>query len=140
MALSDQEIALSFYALAVRCDSYLRPFLYFMAASFLAELGAWVVPLLMEGSCAMVPKGLKVSGMAAACGFMKVLFAVFFCQLAAIEAYLIFAVWSLCEDMKVSMKGHLPKLLVHKTHREPVGDPAAALFGGQNRGLGYGAF
>jgi len=89
-----------FYALYVRCDSYLRPFLYFMVVSFVAEIGEWIVPLLTEGSCPLshmgAPKGRVIAGMSAACGLMEVLFAFFICQLAAVEAYLIFTVWSLC--------------------------------------------
>ncbi|CAE7828589.1 TNKS2 [Symbiodinium sp. CCMP2592] len=107
-------------------------------------LGAWASSVLRVQEppehSALNAEGRVIAGMSAACGLMEVLFAFFICQLAAVEAYLIFTVWSLCEDMKVSMKGQLPQLLVHKQSREPVGDPASALFGGQNRGLGYGAF
>eukprot|EP00434_Breviolum_minutum_P022658 symbB.v1.2.019995.t1/scaffold1657.1/size107422/4 len=130
-----------FYSLFARCDSYLRPFLYFMIASFLVDALSMVVPIWIHGACAFVPAGLKETGAAGACGFLRLLFLVFFGQLAAVEAYFIFAVWSLCEDMKVNLKSPLPEM--YKNHRanrslDCVG-PAEALFGGQNHGS-YGAF
>ncbi|CAK9066712.1 cAMP-dependent protein kinase type I-alpha regulatory subunit, partial [Durusdinium trenchii] len=93
-------IVSGFYALYAHCDSYLRPFMYFMIVSFVVGALEMVLPLWMNGACAFVPEGLKQTGAAGACGFLRVLFVVFFGQLAAIEAYFIFAVWSLCEDMK----------------------------------------
>eukprot|EP00438_Fugacium_kawagutii_P012929 Skav226152 [mRNA] locus=scaffold1065:381591:387052:- [translate_table: standard] len=129
-----------FYSLHARCDSYLRPFLYFMIASAVVDALRMVVPIWMHGACAFVPEGLKATGAAGACGFLRVLFVVFFGQLAAVEAYFIFAVWSLCEDMKVNLKSSLPEMYEKsRAGRSEYVGPAQALFGGHNHGS-YGAF
>ncbi|CAJ1430987.1 unnamed protein product, partial [Effrenium voratum] len=107
-----------FYALRVRCDSYLRPFMYFMMVTFAVDALQMLAPVWQDGICAFVPEGLRSAGFAGACGFMRLLFAAFFGQVAAVEAYFIFAVWSLCEDMKVNMKCGLPELLhLHQKDR-----------------------
>eukprot|EP00913_Durusdinium_trenchii_P000178 g161.t1 len=127
-------IVSGFYALYAHCDSYLRPFMYFMIVSFVVGALEMVLPLWMNGACAFVPEGLKQTGAAGACGFLRVLFVVFFGQLAAIEAYFIFAVWSLCEDMKVNMRSSLPEM--HKargTRRRAALGPAEALFAGDGQ-------
>lgn len=129
-----------FYALHARCDSYLRPFMYFMIASAMVDALGMVLPMWMHGSCAFVPEGLKATGAAGACGFIRVLFVVFFGQLAAVEAYFIFAVWSLCEDMKVNLKSSLPEMYERsRASRSDYVGPAEALFGGHNHS-NYGAF
>eukprot|EP00435_Cladocopium_sp_Y103_P006583 s1683_g2.t1 len=129
-----------FYALHARYDSYLRPFMYFMIAAGLTRkvwisptyLGndalRMVLPMWMHGSCAFVPEGLKATGAAGACGFIRVLFVIFFGQLAAVEAYFIFAVWSLCEDMKVNLKSSLPEMYERsRASRSDYVGPAEAL-------------
>ena len=63
-----------------------------------------VAPVWLHGSCAFVPEGLKQTGAAGACGFIRVLFVVFCGPLEPSEG------WKL-GDLKVGPSGNLGSFL-----------------------------
>eukprot|EP00931_Biecheleriopsis_adriatica_P067621 TRINITY_DN41733_c0_g1_i1.p1 TRINITY_DN41733_c0_g1~~TRINITY_DN41733_c0_g1_i1.p1 ORF type:complete len:263 (-),score=40.88 TRINITY_DN41733_c0_g1_i1:24-734(-) len=128
-----------FYGVWCRCDSYLRPYLYFTMAAFLYDISGYIIPLAIDGMCAMVPEGLKRVGAAASCGVMRLLFAFCFCQVCVVQCYIMYLVHSLCEDFKVGVPNGYPELLKWKDEQmrqgqRPILGPQQALFGGYNRG------
>eukprot|EP00933_Yihiella_yeosuensis_P047905 TRINITY_DN4389_c0_g1_i14.p1 TRINITY_DN4389_c0_g1~~TRINITY_DN4389_c0_g1_i14.p1 ORF type:complete len:266 (-),score=35.38 TRINITY_DN4389_c0_g1_i14:189-986(-) len=121
-------------------ETSLRPFVYYLAFELLVEVAVYILPLIIYGTCWAVPDVLKYGGAAATCGFLRVFIFIFLIQLLSIQAYCLFMVWSLCEDMKHGVGSPYDELLAHKveSHALETSRLGHALHGGKNHGIIYG--
>ena len=71
-----------------------------MILSFILDMVYVTCSLVVQDACTALPTVLERHGSAFACGFTRVVFLLFVALITAIEAYFIFAVWSLMEDFK----------------------------------------
>eukprot|EP00930_Biecheleria_cincta_P102368 TRINITY_DN94084_c0_g1_i1.p1 TRINITY_DN94084_c0_g1~~TRINITY_DN94084_c0_g1_i1.p1 ORF type:complete len:236 (-),score=36.85 TRINITY_DN94084_c0_g1_i1:10-717(-) len=121
-----------YYALWVKSDTYLRPFLYYLYVSCILDVCAVLVPIAQEGMCGLVPLALRKNAAAVACGFARIFVLIYLVQMVAFLSYFMYTVWSTCEDMKKGSKNDFPGLLKQRDlAKAPVG-PQFALFGGKN--------
>jgi len=86
--------------------------------------------LVVEDSCSMLPSALKQHGSAFACGVARISALSMIFVLAGVQAYFIFTVWSLAEDLKLcGSKRGLPELLPSKGKKEESFFISEGIFG-----------
>lgn len=140
-----------FWGVWCRLENHIRMYLYYMFISFGLDMTSLLQALLLEDVCDSMPTILQKHGSAFACGAMRIGAVVLVIQVVCIQAYAIYIVWSLCEDLKAGGGGTgFPDLLKgasdrndRKRYNWPYGED---FFAGPVQGgpagfpVGYGAF
>lgn len=121
-----------------------RVYLYYMILTFLLDIAYISSHFLFHHTCDDLPYIMAEQGRAWACGMTRVIDATSFLLLLVIPAYLIFVVFSYCEDMAEGGSGpDLSDLVLnigkHKK-QTPINDPYSSVLGGAGyTGGAYGS-
>mmetsp|Transcript_18285 Transcript_18285/g.55187 ORF Transcript_18285/g.55187 Transcript_18285/m.55187 type:complete len:242 (+) Transcript_18285:74-799(+) len=137
-------IVVGFWGVAARLETHVRMYFGYLLATFAIDLGFLVANFLVQDVCEEVPTILRRHGNAFACGFMRTASVLVVALWVCIESYLVFTVWSLCEDLKAAPSGSaLPDLLrtARESHKHEHRGLADVLYGapvapGYPRGYG----
>eukprot|EP00448_Togula_jolla_P011532 CAMPEP_0170603202 /NCGR_PEP_ID=MMETSP0224-20130122/18789_1 /TAXON_ID=285029 /ORGANISM="Togula jolla, Strain CCCM 725" /LENGTH=221 /DNA_ID=CAMNT_0010928073 /DNA_START=242 /DNA_END=907 /DNA_ORIENTATION=+ len=82
-----------------KIETLVRLYLYYMMAHFVVNLYFALKNLVFAGPCQQLPSILETQGRAFACGVARSASATAVSLIFLIEMYLIFVVWSYCEDI-----------------------------------------
>eukprot|EP00413_Alexandrium_margalefii_P014456 CAMPEP_0204532198 /NCGR_PEP_ID=MMETSP0661-20131031/11596_1 /ASSEMBLY_ACC=CAM_ASM_000606 /TAXON_ID=109239 /ORGANISM="Alexandrium margalefi, Strain AMGDE01CS-322" /LENGTH=259 /DNA_ID=CAMNT_0051538421 /DNA_START=77 /DNA_END=856 /DNA_ORIENTATION=+ len=138
---------MAFWGVAMRREINLRIYLFYLACSFVIDLGGLVYICLIEDPCNTVnyvmgslseqrgSKGPSFSGEAFMCGAFRIA-SYFLVTLAiAVQVYCLYVVWSMCEDIHGGKNGpELAELIpgkddIIKKRRRPADGPYASIVG-----------
>mmetsp|Transcript_67327 Transcript_67327/g.196849 ORF Transcript_67327/g.196849 Transcript_67327/m.196849 type:complete len:261 (+) Transcript_67327:88-870(+) len=92
-------LALAEYGLETKQEIFLRLYLIFLSATLLAACLASLQIFLLSGPCADLPNLLVMHGRAFACGLARGSAGGVLAAIWGISFYLVFVVWSHCEDL-----------------------------------------
>mmetsp|Transcript_8674 Transcript_8674/g.23197 ORF Transcript_8674/g.23197 Transcript_8674/m.23197 type:complete len:241 (-) Transcript_8674:71-793(-) len=140
-----------FWGVWCRLENHIRLYWYYMIMSFALDMLSITEALILNDVCDSMPTILKKHGSAFACGFMRIFSVVIVIQVVCIQAYAIFVIWSLCQDLQAGGGGTgFPELMKgsqdrheRKRYNWPYGED---FFAGPAQGgpagfpVSYGAF
>lgn len=93
------------WGLMYRQEANVRLYLFYMVVSFGLDVFYILAFFATTDQCSNIPTALQQHGSAFACGFMRLWALVFIMMMLIVVTYLIFTVWSYCEDLKAGGGG-----------------------------------
>eukprot|EP00416_Gambierdiscus_australes_P035471 CAMPEP_0171096936 /NCGR_PEP_ID=MMETSP0766_2-20121228/46380_1 /TAXON_ID=439317 /ORGANISM="Gambierdiscus australes, Strain CAWD 149" /LENGTH=191 /DNA_ID=CAMNT_0011556027 /DNA_START=225 /DNA_END=800 /DNA_ORIENTATION=+ len=111
-------IVLAAWAVEAKVEPFLRVYMLYLVITLLVELAFAVKVLIVSGPCVDVPELLKIEGQAWACGIFRGGSAGVLAADFGLSIYVIFLVWSYCEDMANGGGPDLADLVVDDETRE----------------------
>jgi len=136
---------MAFYGAVMRREANLRIYLFYLALSFLIDLGGLVYVCLIEDPCQAVSylvtslsekpgsRAQVVSGEAFMCGAFRIASYAVVTFAVCVEIYCLYIVWSMCEDIHGGKNGPAFGELVmsrgEKIRRRPTDGPYASIVG-----------
>eukprot|EP00927_Polykrikos_kofoidii_P055178 TRINITY_DN49466_c0_g1_i1.p1 TRINITY_DN49466_c0_g1~~TRINITY_DN49466_c0_g1_i1.p1 ORF type:complete len:287 (+),score=40.03 TRINITY_DN49466_c0_g1_i1:114-974(+) len=92
-------ILMAFWAVFQRTEGLVRLYFGYAFLTFLVDMIFIIKSLFFSGGCEHLPKGLADQGKAFGCGVARGFAFSSFVMLSGIQLYLLYVVWSFCEDV-----------------------------------------
>lgn len=129
------------WGLMYRQEANVRLYLFYMIISFGLDVFYIIAFFATTDQCASIPAALEKHGSAFACGFMRLWALVFIMMMLIVVTYLIFTVWSYCEDLKAGGGGTgFPALLAGAGEMRIKRMQASPSYGGAPGGPTFGGY
>mmetsp|Transcript_30010 Transcript_30010/g.72050 ORF Transcript_30010/g.72050 Transcript_30010/m.72050 type:complete len:229 (+) Transcript_30010:79-765(+) len=93
-------IMAALWGVASRLEVHVRVYVFYLAATLVVDTLFLIYFFFIQDACTMLPRALKASGTAFACGIARLIAVHFFFFSIAVQAYAVYIVWSFCEDLR----------------------------------------
>mmetsp|Transcript_49172 Transcript_49172/g.107192 ORF Transcript_49172/g.107192 Transcript_49172/m.107192 type:complete len:233 (+) Transcript_49172:94-792(+) len=93
-------ILAAMWGVSYRLETHVRIYMYYLALTFMIDFGIIMFYVAVQDTCTMLPSTMKAKGSAFACGSLRLVTVAIVSVIVVAEAYCVFAVWSLAEDIR----------------------------------------
>lgn len=110
-------ILITYVGVAKRIEATVRLYFLYLTLCVAFDTAYCFRRFVLQSSCNYLPAELKLHGSAFACGVLRGTDTITIVSLCLIQGYLMFVVWSYCEDLAMGGSGTgLQELHLHKQH------------------------